>query len=181
MTTIHPLASTTGKTVLLALTAAALVAGLHFWTPSRIGLATLENSIERAPTPVALPFSLEDATNYFVDAMGGPPNERHANYAMFEGGRTGDGLFNITMVQRGPEILVRFQVIDDYGMNFIRELFEAPFFLRHESEQLYVLLYMGEGIHCATLPRFDVVFEHDARPEQTVVTLFFSPPVRMVK
>ena len=181
MTTIHPLDSTTGRPVLLAISAAVLLTGVHFLTPTSISLGNLERSSDRTATPVTLPFSLEDVTNYFVDAMGGAPNERHANYAVFEGGTINEGLFNITIVQRGPEILVRFRVIDDYGMNFIREFFEAPFFQRHESEQFYVLLYMGEGIHCTNLPRFDVVFEHDAQPEETIVTLFFSPPVRTVK
>jgi hypothetical protein len=47
------------------------------------------------------------------------------------------------------------------------------------SELLYALLSSGEGIHCAFLQRFDVLCEYDMRPERTIVSFFFSPPVRV--
>ena len=71
-------------------------------------------------------------------------------------------------------MLVRFRVIDDYGMNVVREFLEAPFFQSNESERLYGLLYAGEGTHSAKLSRFDVLCDYQTRPDETVITLFFS-------
>ena len=63
----------------------------------------------------------------------------------------------------------------DYGVNYIREFFEAPFFLRPESEQLYMLLDRGPGIRSVALERFNVQMRISEAGRWLVVALEFSP------
>jgi hypothetical protein len=135
---------------------------------------------EYSPPAHELPFSLEAVVQYFEMSLGEAPKERSANHAVFTGGRTGDGSFTISAAGLGSEIFVKFTVTDDYGMNLVREFFEAPFFQRTESEQLYILLYMGDGLRWLRLPRFDVVFEFATDSENTTVVLLFVPQIRFV-
>jgi hypothetical protein len=76
-------------------------------------------------------------------------------------------------------MLLRFQVDDERGMDVARKFCKAPFFRSDESELLYALLSASEGIHCAISARFDVLCEYDMRPERTVISFFFSPPLRL--
>jgi hypothetical protein len=66
----------------------------------------------------------------------------------------------------------------DYGVNYIREFFEAPFFLRPESEQLYILLDRGPGIRSVALERFNVQMRISEAGIWLVVALEFSPSER---
>ena len=127
-----------------------------------------------------LPFTFDDVIKYFQESLVQLPQERRFNYALFRGGNGGEHSFTIAISSDGPDLLLKFQVIDDYGMNIVREFFEAPFFQRNESEQLYALLHPGSGLRTISLPRFDVAFECDNRAETTVVTLMFSPRSRYI-
>lgn len=127
-----------------------------------------------------LPFTFEDVINYFQDSLAQPPQERRSNDALFRGGDGEEHSFTIAISRNGPDLQLKFQVIDDYGMNIVREFFEAPFIEWKESEQLYALLSMGSGLRTINLPRFDVAFECDNRAETTVVTLMFSPRSRYI-
>jgi hypothetical protein len=64
-------------------------------------------------------------------------------------------------------------------MDIVRNFCKAPFFQSEERELLYELFSAGEGIHCAFMPRFDILCEYDMRPERTLVSFLFSPPVRV--
>ena len=57
----------------------------------------------------------------------------------------------------------------------IREFFEAPFFLRAESEQLYILLDGGPGIRSVALERFNVQMRISEAGRWLVVALEFRP------
>ena len=61
-------------------------------------------------------------------------------------------------------------------MNYIREFFEAPFFLLPESEQLYMLLDKGTGIRSLALERFNVQMRVSEAGKWLVVALEFRPP-----
>jgi hypothetical protein len=135
---------------------------------------------EYSPAAHQLPFSFEAVLQYFEMSLGQAPTERSANHVIFTGGRIGDGLFAISAAGLGSDVLVKFTVTDDYGMSLVREFFEAPFFQWSESEQLYVLLYMGDGLRWLRLPRFDVVFEFATGSENTTVALLFAPQIRYV-
>ena len=64
---------------------------------------------------------------------------------------------------------------DDFGLMS----YKAPFFQSEERELLYELFSAGPGIHCAFMPRFDILCEYDMRPERTLVSFLCSPPVRV--
>ena len=127
-----------------------------------------------------LPFTFEDVIKYFQESLAQSPQERRFNNALFRGGNGGEHSFTIAISSNGPDLLLKFHVVDDYGMNMVREFFEAPFIQWKESEQLYALLYMGGGLRTINLPRFDVVFECNNRAEATVVSLMFSPRSRSI-
>jgi hypothetical protein len=140
----------------------------------------LSRPSEMPSAATRLPFTFDDVIRYFQDSLAQPPQERRFNYALFRCGDGGEHSFTIAISSDGPDLLVKFHVVDDYGMNIVREFFEAPFIQWKESEQLYALLSMGSGIRTINLPRFDVVFECDNRAETTVVTLMFSPRSRYI-
>ena len=150
--------------------------------PAALPFAGVELSRPSEMPSVAtrLPFTFEDVIKYFQDSLAQPPQERRFNYALFRGGNGDEHSFTIAISSNGPDLLLKFQVIDDYGMNMVREFFEAPFIQWKESEQLYALLYMGVGLRAINLPRFDVAFECDNRAEATVVSLMFSPRSRSI-
>jgi hypothetical protein len=63
----------------------------------------------------------------------------------------------------------------DWGVDYIREFFEAPFFLKAESEQLYGLLDSGPGARSATLSRFQVKIDVSETREWIVIKTEFEP------
>ena len=150
--------------------------------PTTFPLAGVELSrpSENPTTATRLPFTFEDVVKYFQGSLAQPPQERRSNDALFRGGDGGEHFFTIAISRNGPDLQLKFQVIDDYGMNIVHEFFEAPFIQWKESEQLYALLYMGSGLRTINLPRFDVAFECDNRAETTVITLLFSPRSRYI-
>ena len=127
-----------------------------------------------------LPFTFEDVVKYFQDSLAQPPQEKHFNDVLFRGGNGSEHFFAIAISRNGPDLLLKFQVVDDYGMNIVREFFEAPFIQWKESEQLYALLSPGSGIRTISLSRFDVVFECEHRAETTFINLMFSPRSRNI-
>ena len=74
---------------------------------------------------------------------------------------------------------IRAFVKEDAGMISALIFCKAPFFQADGSELLYLLLSAGEGIRCVFLQRFDILCEYDMVPDRTLVTFFFSPPVRV--
>ena len=135
---------------------------------------------EAPPATTRLPFVLDDFVRYFQESLAQAPQERRYNYAFFRGGSEVEHFYTIAISANGPNLLIKFEVLDDYGMNIVREFFEAPFFQGKESEHLYSLLYLGDGIRTINLPRFDVVFQSDNRAEHTVLSLTFSPRTHYV-
>ena len=63
----------------------------------------------------------------------------------------------------------------DWGISAF-EFFEAPFFRRSESEQLYRLLYGNPPPRSAALERFRVRVGAFERLGWTIIRLDFSPP-----
>ena len=148
--------------------------------PATLPFAAVELSRPSEMPNVAtrLPFTFDDVVKYFQESLAQPPQERRFNYALFRDG--GEHSFAIAISSNGPDLSLKFQVFDDYGMNMVREFFEAPFIQWEESEQLYALFYMGGGLRTINLPRFNVALECDNRAETTVVTLMFSPRSRYI-
>ncbi len=135
-----------------------------------------------APTsevaPQFLPFTYDDVVRYFEDALGYRAQQRFANQVIFRGDGSPDEFYTITVTRRASDVLVAFNVVDDYGMQLLREFFEAPFFQRHESEQFYALLNGRDVTRTLHMPRFNVVFEYSSPGFEANISMIFSPRFR---
>ena len=166
----------------LSLSAAAIMSlggNVHRKIVPALSLPTT-NSAAANPNQIApqlLPFTFNDVVRYFQDALGYLPQQRFANQVVFHGSNTPDEFYTITVMQRGPDVLVNFNVVDDYGMQLVREFFEAPFFLRFESEQFYSLL-SGDITRTLHMGRFDVFFQYSSPGLEANISMIFSPRMR---
>ncbi len=137
---------------------------------------TLKEPAEVAPQ--FLPFAFENVVRYFQDALATPPQERLTNQVIFRGGTREENFYTITITRRGPDLLVAFNVIDDYGMNLVREFFEAPFFQARESQQFYALLSGQNGTRAVSMPRFNLLFDYSSHGFDANIIMTFSPRLR---
>ena len=135
---------------------------------------------ELPPAIRLLPFTYHDVVLYFQNSLAEFPQQVHANEVVFRGGHHPDNFYTITIVSYGSNVLVKFDVVDDYGMTLLREFFEAPFFQWSESEQFYALLDGRNITRSLRLPRFEVVYEYDGRGEAAVISMMFSPGRRTI-
>lgn len=141
------------------------------------GAQTIGLSRTTDVSPQFLPFAYNDIVRYFEDALGFRAQEHFANQVVFHGGTTPDDFYTITVTRRGTDLLVNFSVVDDYGMNMVREFFEAPFFQRYESEQFYSMLNGRDVTRMLHMPRFNVLFEYNSPGLAANINMIFSPRV----
>ena len=158
----------------LAITATWKLSADYFQLPAFAAESPPALPIE-APFASQLSFTLEDAVSYFSRAIGEAPRERSSNYAHFEARIP----LKISVTRHDSQMLLRLQVEDERGMEVTRNFCKAPFFRTDESDLLQAILSAGEGIHCATSPRFDVLCEYHMEPASTIISFFFSPPIRL--
>jgi hypothetical protein len=140
--------------------------------------------VSSAETPVpasSLPFSFADTVRHLSETLGSAPRERRNDHAIFETVTGAETTLQVAVTQQDSQMLLRFFIEDEHGMNAVRDFCKAPFFLPEERDLLYELLLAGEGIRCAFMPRFDVLCEYDMRPERTLVSFLFSPPLRVCR
>ena len=147
----------------------------HRPTPSVAVSRAMTWPDEIPTTTLPLPFSFEEMTSYFAEMLVHPPKVRQRDYAWFEIATRADASLSIAIMRQGSQILLLFGIKDERGMDVLRNFCKAGFFEPGESELLQNLTSAGTGIRCAVLPRFDVICEYDMGPEQTLVSLFFSP------
>ena len=124
----------------------------------------------------ALPFSFEQVLSYFDDVFGKPAYKVHDNTFVYIEGNVPDESVTIAVSATERKIAVTLVANGDWGINYIREFFEAPFLLQSESEQLYGLLDANPGTHAATLGRFDVEIHVLETPQWIVIAAEFGPP-----
>jgi hypothetical protein len=124
----------------------------------------------------ALPFSLEQVLSYFDDAFGKPASKVHHNTFLYIKGDAQDEAVTIAISATERKIAVTLIARGDFGVNYIREFFEAPFFLRSESERLYTLLDTNPSAGAAALGRFDVKIDIFKTRESIMITAEFGPP-----
>lgn len=123
----------------------------------------------------ALPFSFEEIVTYFADAFGKSPQKIDENRFAFVDRDYPDDAATITVSSLGANIEITLWAAGDYGVTRMREFFEAPFFLRSESEQLYALLDEGPGIRTAEVGRFQVQIRVSETRDWIVVAMEFRP------
>lgn len=130
---------------------------------------------ERSFAP-ALPFSFEEVLSYFQDSLGKLPNKVHnKSYAFIENENSDEAVI-IFLSAVEPTITVVLVTTGDFGVNYIREFFEAPFFLRSETEQLYALMDAGLGTRSIELGRFGVEVGVLETHAWIIIAVEFSPP-----
>ena len=123
-----------------------------------------------------LPFSSARVLAYFNEAFGQRPFESDPGSYVYIDCTNPDEVVIVTVTELQTSIGVVLFATGDYGVNYIREFFEAPFFLREETEQLYKLLDSGLGIRSVTLKRFNIQIGMTAAEGWIVVAIEFSPP-----
>jgi hypothetical protein len=125
--------------------------------------------------PGFLPFSFQQVLSCLDDAFQKPGYKLQDNIYAFIQGNGADEPIVMTISAMGPKIAVTVTTTGDWGVNYMREFFEAPFFLRSETEQFYTLLDAGPGARSATLGRFQVKIDVLETREWIVIRSEFSP------
>jgi len=123
----------------------------------------------------ALPFSFEQVLSYFDDAFGKPAYKVHDNTFVYTEGNAQDEAVTIAVSGTEQRIAVTLTARGDFGVNYIREFFEAPFFLPSESEQLYALLDVNPSFGAAALGRFDAKIAVFKTRESIMIRAEFGP------
>jgi hypothetical protein len=133
-------------------------------------------SVDHSPLRLhTLPFSVGQVLDYFNEAFGKRPFKIDDKSFVYMDRGNPDEVAIITVSGLEESLEVVLLATGDYGVNYIREFFEAPFFLSTESEQLYMLLGRGPGIHSVALERFDVKMRISEAGRWLAVALEFSP------
>jgi hypothetical protein len=133
---------------------------------------SFDHSPLRLPT---LPFSVWQVLDYFNEAFGKRPFKTDDKSFVYADRENPDEVAIITVSDLEASLGVVLLATGDYGVNYLREFFEAPFFRRPESEQLYMLLDGGPGIRSVALERFNVQMRISEAGRWLVVALEFSP------
>jgi len=122
-----------------------------------------------------LPFSFDQVTRYFDDAFEKPGRTVRNNMREYVERNAFDEYAAIVVSGRRQQIKVALVTNGDWGVNYIREFFEAPFFLRSEKEQLYTLLNANPSARYANVGRFDVRIEVLETYQWIVISVEFGP------
>ena len=133
-------------------------------------------SVDHSPLQLhTLPFSVGQVLDYFNEAFGKRPFKIDDKSFVYMDRGNPDEVAIITVSDLEASLGVVLLATGDYGVNYIREFFEAPFFLHRESEQLYTLLEGGPGIRSFALERFSVQISISESGRWLVVALEFRP------
>jgi hypothetical protein len=132
-------------------------------------------SIEEKVPSEFLPFSLSQVLGYFNEAFGRQPFRLDERTFVYTDRTNPDETVIITVSQLDTGLAVVLLTTGDYGLNYLREFFEAPFFLRSETEQFYTFLSRGPGVHSITLDRFTFRLSLSQTGNWLVAALEFGP------
>lgn len=132
-------------------------------------------SNQSPPTEQSLPFTIEQVLAYFTESFGKPPEKISDRYFVFIDRENPDEGAIITVTAIEPNMGVVLMATGDYGVNYIREFFEAPFFLRSESELFYTLLGHKSKLQEVETSRFRVQFGVSESGHWILVGLKFQP------
>ena len=165
------------KTVALAAAGGLLLLPPLAYDPAREKApAETRVSVDRSPLRLhTLPFSVGQVLDYFNEAFGKRPFKIDDKSFVYTDRENPDEVVIITVSEFEASLGVVLLATGDYGVNYIREFFEAPFFLRPEIEQLYMLLDRGPGIRSVALERFNVQMRISEAGRWLVVALKFRP------
>lgn len=132
-------------------------------------------SVELRQPSTLLPFSIGQVLVHFNEAFGKQPSRIDERTFVYTDPENPDEVTIITVSDLDTGLAVVLLATGDYGVNYMREFFEASFFLRQETEQFYTLLDRGPGIRSITLERFKVQMSVSQVGNWIVVALEFGP------
>lgn len=152
----------------------ALVSVLLVADPQPVGAVA-----KPAAAEPATPISFKQVVEIFTRMTEVRPTRVHERCVVFSLGQAykrNDHVESIIVVTEDPPRLgVSFLISGGYGMNFVSEFFEAPFFARNESEEFYRLLNAPQGHSGARFSRYSVDFSRIETPEWHFISLSFGP------
>ena len=138
--------------------------------------AEMKVSVDHSPLRLhTLPFSVGQVLDYFNEAFGKRPFKIDDKSFVYMDRENPDEVAIITVSDLEASLGVVLLATGDYGVNYLREFFEAPFFLRAESEQLYILLDRGPGIRSIALERLNLQMRISEAGRWLVIAVEFSP------
>jgi hypothetical protein len=98
-----------------------------------------------------LPVSLDQVLRHFDAAFGKQPFKLDERTFVYTDRENPDEIVIVTISDLYTGLAVVLLATGNYGVNYMREFFEAPFFVRQETEQFYAFLDRGPGIRSITL------------------------------
>ena len=122
-----------------------------------------------------LPFSLDQVLNHFNEAFEKRPSRIDERTFGYTDRANPDEMVIITISDLDTGLAIVLLATGDYGVNYMREFFEAPFFLREETEQFYKLLEQGPGVRSIALERFKVQMSISHAGSWMIAALEFGP------
>jgi hypothetical protein len=157
--------------------ALAIGGGMLFVPPVAQDKAPFEPtaSVELRLPSTLLPFSLGQVLNYFNEAFGKQPFRIDERTFVYSDRENPDEMVIITVSDLDTGLAIVLLATGDYGVNYMREFFEAPFFLPQETEQFYAFLDQGPGVRSITLERFKVQMSISHAGGWIVAALEFGP------
>lgn len=147
-----------------------------------IAIASALLIAEPRATPVAkvAPLEFKTVVELFTKMTEVRPTKLHGRcvvFALGEAYKANDHVESIIVVTEDPpRLAVSFMVSGGYGMNFVSEFFEAPYFERSESEECYRLLHGPQGHSSARFARSSLDFSRVETPEWHFISMSFGPP-----
>ena len=132
-------------------------------------------SVELTLPSKLLPFSLGQVLDHFNEAFGKQPFRIDERTFVYTDRENPDEMVIITVSDLDTGLAIVLLATGDYGVNYMREFFEAPFFLRQETEQFYAFLDRGPGVRSITLERFKVQMSISHAGNWIVAALEFGP------
>jgi hypothetical protein len=102
----------------------------------------------------ALPFSFDEVVGYFHCLFGNPTFKADDRFFVFVDSNSSDESLIIAISSVEQKVSILCLATGDFGVNYIREFFEAPFFREAETERFYALLAAGLGTRSAEFGRF---------------------------
>lgn len=127
-------------------------------------------------SPGLLPFSFNQVLGYFDAALQKPGHTARSDIREYVENNALGEYAAVIVSGSGQKVRVAVVTNGDWGVNYIREFFEAPFFLRSESERLYTLLGANPSARCVNLGRFDVQIKVIETRQWIIITAEFGPP-----
>ena len=142
------------RTVLTLVTAFAGLVLLSFsaWAAASPNAARSTPSAQLAAQ--ALPFSFDEVVAYFHHVLGNPSFKVNDRLFVFVDSDNLDESLTIAISSVEQKISILLLTTGDFGLNYIREFFEAPFFREAETERFYAILAAGFGTRSTEFARF---------------------------